>query len=102
MVQMRTDAERIEQLHLRAAELRRQRNRKQLTVFGSASIFLTAVLLAVVHQMLGLSVSITGDPYTGSSLLSESAGGYVLAAVIAFIVGVVITAVIFRYRNRGK
>jgi len=102
MVQMRTDAERIELIHQRATRLRRKKNRKKLTVFGGASVFLSAVLLLMVHQMFGLSESITGEPYTGSSLLSESAGGYVLTAVTAFVPGVVITAVIFRHRNRGK
>jgi len=29
-------------------------------------------------------------------------GGYVLVAVLAFIAGTAITAVIFRHRNKGK
>ena len=37
----------------------------------------------------------------GSSLLSESAGGYVLAAVLAFFAGVIITVLIVRKRNKN-
>ena len=38
--------------------------------------------------------------FTGASMLSESAGGYVLIAVIAFFAGVIITAVLLRSRRK--
>jgi uncharacterized membrane protein len=37
--------------------------------------------------------------YTGATMLFESAGGYVLVAVIAFAVGAVITSVLVRRRQ---
>ena len=55
MVQMRTDAERIERLHERAAQLRRRRDRKQLAACGGASVF----LLAVLGVMLGVMIQLT-------------------------------------------
>ncbi|MBR0091086.1 MAG: hypothetical protein IJP92_05255 [Lachnospiraceae bacterium] len=36
----------------------------------------------------------------GSFLLSQEAGGYVMAAVIAFTLGVIVTVLIFRHRHR--
>ena len=99
---MRTTEERIELMHIRAKEMKRDVSRRRLAGFGSASALLLVVLFAVMWQMNGFAVSISNDPFTGSSLLSENAGGYVLAAVIAFFIGVIITALIFRYRNKGK
>ena len=63
-------------------------------------MFLLTILGVMMQQMIDLSMSITEDSFAGSSLLGESAGGYVLAAVIAFFAGVILTAVIFRYRRR--
>lgn len=37
---------------------------------------------------------------TGATLLGDSAGGYVLAAVIAFTLGVIVTAILYRNRKR--
>ena len=99
---MRSTEERIELMHIRAKEMERDVSRRRLAGLGSVSVFIAAVLLAVMYQLTGQTTSISDDPFTGSSLLSESAGGYVHAAVIAFFAGVVITVLIFRNRNKGK
>ena len=100
MIKMRTDKERINRLHERARELQKKKERLVLAVSGGASTLLTVLLIAVMLRTDRVYQSIAGNGFTGSSLLSESAGGYVLAAVIAFFIGVVITAVIYRYRRR--
>ena len=103
MVEMRTEEERRERLRQRAAVLQRQRNRRQLAGFGSASAFLMVLLMASLVQMGVLSNgfhSVTDGGLAGSSLLGESAGGYVLAAVIAFFAGVIVTALCLKYRKR--
>lgn len=97
---MRSEEDRIQRLHRRTAQLKRQRRRHQLAGLGSASAFLMVLLAALLLQTNELSPSIPEGGYTGSSLLGESAGGYVLAAVIAFSVGVIITALVFRVRRR--
>jgi len=38
--------------------------------------------------------------YSGATMLFEGVGGYVLAAVIAFMAGVVVTVTIIRKRDR--
>ena len=100
MIQMRTEDERIQRLHMRARELKKKKERLELTLSGGASVLLTVLLVAVMLRTDRVYQNLVGSGFTGSSLLSESAGGYVLAAVIAFFIGVVITAVIYRYRKR--
>lgn len=97
---MRTQEERISQLHKRAEQLQRQKDRRQIAGLGSMSAFFAVLLVTVLLQGGGLSQSASAGQFTGSSLLSEAAGGYVLAAVLAFFAGVIITAVIFRYRKK--
>lgn len=97
---MRNTEERIRRLHIRANEIERLRERRQLAGLGSASAFLGILLISVIFRISDLSQSLTGDQFTGSSLLSESAGGYVLAAVIAFFAGVIITVLLIRSRRR--
>ena len=99
---MKTEAERINDLHKRARKLRRQRDRRGLMLTGGASAVLAVLLIAVMLRTDKIYQSITGSGFAGASLLSESAGGYVLAAVIAFFAGVIITAVIYRHRKRKR
>lgn len=97
---MKTAEERIKKLHKRAAELKRQRDKRYLTGFGSASVFLAVMLAVAIMQTDELFHSVTDGEYVGSSLLSESTGAYVLVAVAAFFIGVIITAVLIRYRRK--
>ena len=99
---MRTEEERIRELHKRAGELRKKREVRRLAGLGSVSAFLVCLLAVSLSRADGLSESIGGSSFAGSSLLSNSAGGYVLAAVMAFFAGVIITAFIFRHRKRQK
>ena len=80
---MRTDTERIVLLHARAQRLEDQ---KKMRIWGSVSLCLFAVLLAALVQ--------TDVPFLG-----ESAGGYVLVAVISFVAAVCITAYCIRRRK---
>ena len=40
----------------------------------------------------------TGSYNYGSFLISEEAGGYVLVGLVAFLLGIIITAIIYRRR----
>ncbi len=99
---MRSDKERIALLHQRAEELKRQKEKHALTLWGSASAGLAALLLVLTLQFTGAPHGLGQGMFSASSLLGESAGGYVLAAVIAFAAGVVITTLIRRYRSKTK
>ncbi|MBR6444685.1 MAG: hypothetical protein IKS63_04585 [Firmicutes bacterium] len=97
---MRNADERITKMHARAAELRRHADRTRSKIFGSISAALAVCLVFVVHQIQSAGHGIMAGQNTGSSMLSDSAGGYVLIAVIAFVAGTVITALIIKHRKR--
>ena len=99
---MRTQEERIAMLHKRAGELERQQDRSRAVCWGSISSCLSVLLISCVVMAERVLHDSAGTQMSGASLLDESAGGYVLAAVIAFFTGVIITAVIFRYRRKEQ
>ena len=94
-----TDKMLILEIHRRAREMQSRRERRAALAWGAASAMLTAALAATI---LGISLPLHALPrsdLTGASLLADSAGGYVLAAVVAFMAGVAITAACLRRRK---
>ncbi len=98
---MRTQTERLARMHRRAKELRRRRDRSLLRVWGGVSGALLICLLALA-AVFPTGHGLAGDGSAASSLLADSAGGYVLIGVLAFMLGVVITVVILRKQNRER
>ena len=96
---MRDREERLVRMHQRAAEIKRQEDMSRLRVLGSLSGGLLVCLVVVLQQLQNLHHGVMIDQSTGSSLLDDSVGGYVLAAIIAFFAGVIITVVICKYRR---
>ena len=95
---MRTDMERIKLLHQKARELHDQ---KMMRVWGSAAGVLLAVLVAlIVHIDVPLQ-SIASNGLAASSLLGESAGGYVLVAVISFVAAVCFTVYCIKMKDKN-
>ena len=99
---MRSAEERLARMHERAAVIKKQEDKSRLRILGSLSAGLMICLVFVTQQLQSMHQEIYTGQAAGTSLLDDSVGGYVLAAVIAFIAGVVITAVIYRYRNKVK
>ena len=97
---MRSTQDRLLMMHSRAEEMRRQREQAQMRVMGVISGALMVCLIAVMHQVTNVHQAFMTGEGTGSSLLSESAGGYVLVAVIAFFAGSIITVMAIRYRKK--
>lgn len=96
---MRTNEERIGRLHDRAAELEKARARFSVRRAGVMSFTLMTLLATALGWFSGMTILPYSDQYSGSSLLGESAGGYVLTAVIAFTAAVVITVILMRRRR---
>ena len=96
---MRSSEERIRLMHQRAAGLQRKKDRERLITAGGISTVLFAVLISLTFYLQGLTGYI-GDQFTASSLLSDSAGGYVLVAVIFFMTGVLISVLLIRYQRK--
>ena len=97
---MRSQQERLKQLHKRAAELNEQKERRTLNALRATSVFLFICLTGIISVFSGLQNPAGLEGYTGSSLLDVSTGGYVLTAVVAFAAAVVITVICFRFKNR--
>jgi len=91
---MKSSETRIRLVHQRAKELQKESERKKLRASASASFVLCIALIAVFCQLDLRSALYAGSHLTGSSLLSENVGGYVLVGVAAFMSGVIITVVI--------
>ncbi len=88
---MRTNEERIALVHRRAEALQKRRDRARVALSGVFSAVLFVSLTAAMINLIGLSPIDSVDRFTGASLLSESAGGYVLVAVVSFFAAVIIT-----------
>ena len=99
---MRSAEERLVRMHERAAAIKKKEDKSRLRILGSLSAGLMICLAVVTQQLQSMHHEIYTGQAAGTSLLDDSVGGYVLAAVIAFIAGVVITALIYRYRNKVK
>lgn len=99
---MRTAEERLALLHRRANLLEKKKELTLLKALGGASGGLAVCLLALFTLFGQGGHGIASSGYAATSLLSEHAGGYVLAALIAFALGVVVTVLIMRYKGRDK
>ncbi len=99
---MKTNEQRIAVLHQRAGQLRRRQEKAILSGLASLSLLISVLLIRLAVVSAGHFGGITGDTFAGASLLDENIGGYVLAAVLAFMAGVSITVAVVRYRNRNK
>ena len=89
-----TKEERVQELHNKMDLRRRMKERVRTWAAGVCSLALFAGLLVMIGST-GLShQGMTAGLYSGATLLFESAGGYVLTALIAFMAGVVITVLL--------
>ena len=76
-----------------------RRDRRACRMLSGAAGALFAVLVLVIALLPGKATVTSSGSVYGSFLLSQEAGGYVLAAVIAFALGVVITLLCLRRRR---
>ena len=96
-----TNEEALREVLKRGDAVRRRRERRGIQVLGCVTGVLAVALICVIATLSGGGTGSAGTAY-GAFLLSAEAGGYVLTAVIAFAVGVVLTVVIHRYRKLNK
>ena len=95
-----TAGERVAALHLRMAALRERRERRKTAALGAGCAGLAACLTALIFGESHTGG--TAGVYTGATMLFEDAGGYVLSAVLAFMLGVIITVLCIRYRVKRE
>ena len=99
---MRSKEERILLMHRRADCLQREKDKRFLAGAGSINLALFAVLLVLIVHLQGLSGGVGESVFTASSLLSQSAGGYVLVAVVFFMLGVLISVFLMRTQRKKQ
>lgn len=79
-----------------------RRDRRACRMLSGTAGALVAVLVLVIALLPGkVTVASSGSVY-GSFLLSQEAGGYVLASVVAFALGVAVTLLCLKIRERRK
>jgi len=93
--------QRIALVKRRAALLRRKREDRMLAMLYVACAALCFSLTKLTGLLEG-SVRAGVPGLFGSTMLFEGAGGYVLAGVLAFTAGVVVTVLCLRRRDRGE
>ena len=96
---MKTQEERIKRLHERAHEIKKRDDKIKISGLGAFCMGIFVLLTTCIVGASRTFHSTVGIRMQGASLLSESTGGYVLVAVLAFYAGIIITAIIIRQRN---
>ena len=99
---MRTNEEIVRAVHARAKAKARRRESVRIALTGSACAMLTGLVILMISSFGGLRHAVRSTGFAGASLLSDSAGGYVLAAVAAFMAGVIVTVVRQSWMKKGQ
>ena len=77
------------------------RKRKNMNMaLSAAAIVLFAMLISTIALIKGSSAESADVSVYGSFILGEEAGGYILVALLAFILGVVVTILCRNYTNK--
>lgn len=79
-----------------------QREKQSVGLYSLASLFVLGVLGVLISGMAEGTVPADGQEVMGSFLLPAKAGAYVLTAVLAFTLGVVLTMITQKCRGKRK
>ena len=104
---MRTAEERINAMHLRAAEIQTERKQRNVNILSSAVAiagFAAVILLGIMMPGLTDKVTINGvyDGYNASIFSESSTIGFVVVAILSFLLGAAVTVFCFRIRKLSK
>ena len=99
---MRTPEERTRAVYARAEELTRARERRKTGFLGAGGVLLALCLVLVISAAGMPHLGGTATMYGGATLLYENAGGYVLVAVLAFMAGAIITAILMKKHFKNQ
>lgn len=89
----------LQEIKRRAKDIRRKRDRKITGILAASGCFSFISLLAVISFYSGTEISSTQTNY-GSIILSPETGGYILTAVLGFILGVTVTLIIKHLKSK--
>lgn len=94
--------ERVTALHEKMDAMRRRKEIRKTRIIGAVNASLAACLVFLIFGGGTAHFGGTAGMYSGSTMLFENAGGYVLLAVGAFMAGVIATVLIKRSQNKRK
>ena len=101
MLRYDSDAE-FREILRRTETLRKRKERGTIqTLASSSAAFLILLILGICLFSRREATEEIRSVY-GAFLLPAEAGGYVLAAVAAFVIGVIVTVVCIRYREKRE
>ena len=94
-----TKDEALEEILKRGRKIREKRNKQITGVLSTTTVMLTFILFLSISIFTGNVVTETHSAY-GSFLLPTEVLGYVIVAVIAFVMGVIITVIVRQYKRK--
>lgn len=94
-----TKEERVLKLHEKMTVRKQKKENARTWAAGAGSLALFACLIALIGSSGPAHLGATAGLYSGATLLFEGTGGYVLAAFVAFMAGVVITVLLKAHRT---
>ena len=92
---------RVREIRSRTRQYRRQRENRVLSVLAAFSLFLLAGIGVLLRSVQTPGVAAVADGY-GAVLLRDGAVTYVVIGIAAFVVGVTVTVLCIRMKNRSK
>lgn len=90
----------LKEIRRRADIIRQKRERRTTKILTTTAGFTLVALFAVISIFSGSAVSTTPSAY-GAFILSAEAGGFILAAVLGFVLGVVVTLIVKRTQKKN-
>ncbi len=105
---MRTNEERAGLIHQQTAAIKRQRQKKKQRAWGGICIAACLVLVVVTGSFMpGWAAGISGGEIhhaSGAASLvgSHAALGYILMGIMAFLLGVCVTVLLYRLHRRKE
>ena len=95
-----TDQEALSEILKRSEKIIYKRERNARLILSSASGVLLLAIVLIIALLPGKMAEPAKDSVYGSFLLNAQAGGYVLAAVIAFALGITVALFCLKYRRK--
>jgi len=92
--------EEFDEIRRRGKRIRDRHEKRVGQGLSAAAFVVAAVLLGTIGMLGGKGVRGTQTVY-GSFLVPAEAGGYVLVAVLAFVLGVALTLMIQKYKEKN-
>ena len=94
--------EALEKIFTKSKEIRAKRERRTAVILSTVTAVLSILLIGTVQLLKGQGIKEASATTLGAFLLPSEAGGYVLAGVLAFLLGVAVAWWAVWYRGKVK